>query len=73
MVFSYYLSQFPLHCLLGISIQFEDRLSGCCWGWNFLDLFDNNGGGTIDSAELKETLDSVGIEIDQEDIEDVND
>ena len=35
------------------------------------DLFDNNGGGTIDSAELKETLDSVGIEIDQEDIEDV--
>lgn len=35
------------------------------------DLFDNNGGGTIDSAELKDTLDSVGIEIEQEDIEEV--
>merc|ERR1712071_673273 len=28
-------------------------------------------GGTIDSAELKDTLDSVGIEIEQEDIEEV--
>ena len=35
------------------------------------DLFDSNGGGTIDAEELKATLDSVGIEIEQEDIEDV--
>ena len=35
------------------------------------DLFDNNGGGTIDAAELKATLDSVGIDIETEDIEDV--
>lgn len=35
------------------------------------DLFDNNGGGTIDAQELKQTLDSVGIDIETEDIEDV--
>ena len=30
LVFSYYLSQFSLHCLMEISFQFQDRLSGCC-------------------------------------------
>merc|ERR1712168_997492 len=30
------------------------------------DLFDNNGGGTIDAIELKSTLDSVRIEIEAE-------
>uniref|UniRef100_H2ZDZ9 EF-hand domain-containing protein n=1 Tax=Ciona savignyi TaxID=51511 RepID=H2ZDZ9_CIOSA len=35
------------------------------------DLFDNNGGGTIDALELKETLESVGILLDEAEIHDV--
>nr|XP_002129913.1 uncharacterized protein LOC100186906 isoform X1 [Ciona intestinalis] len=35
------------------------------------DLFDNNGGGTIDALELKETLESVGIMLDEAEIHDV--
>ncbi|XP_076821552.1 uncharacterized protein LOC143468310 [Clavelina lepadiformis] len=35
------------------------------------DLFDNDGGGTIDEHELKETLQSVGIEIEESEIHDI--
>ena len=35
------------------------------------DLFDSNGGGTIDAEELDLTLKSVGIELSQDEILDV--
>lgn len=35
------------------------------------DIFDKNGGGTIDALELKKTLESVGIILEEEEIHDV--
>ena len=35
------------------------------------DLFDKNGGGTIDANELHKTLEDVGIDLNESDLEDV--
>jgi len=35
------------------------------------DLFDSNGGGTIDAEELDLALKSVDIQLSQEDLQDV--